>query len=213
MPRTFKRLIDKQMKKRNLLLLLILAIGITSCNSEGSNKPESSTEKDEVKNEEMPYNESIQNVFFGVPFGATYEEAYEILSQNFWFDKTSTKDRLSLSSKNGDRISFGGKPWDHLDLYFSNNKFYDIQFYQIFKTKESAMSSYSSLYSVVSQKYNMKIVQPNDTTRYGKALGMTKKGQIIIVTCKSYESIEHERWIGVFLEYGDRNFEGISEEL
>lgn len=202
------------MKINSLLLLGALSIAITSCNNGGNNKTsESGTEKEEAKTEEQPYNESIQNVFFGVPFGATYEEACEILSQNFWFNKTSTKDYLSLSSKNGDKISFGGKPWNHLELNFSNNKFYGIRFYQTFKTKESAMSSYSSLYSVVSQKYNMKIVQPNDTTIYGQALGMTKKGQFIVVTCESYESIEHERWIGVFLEYDDINFKGVSDEL
>ena len=186
---------------------------ITSCNNEGSNKPESSTEKNEVKTEEMPYNESIQNVFFGVPFGATCEEACEILSQNFWFDKTSTKDRLSLSSKYGDRISFGGKTWDHSDLNFSNNKFYEIRFYQTFKTKESAMSEYNSLYSVISQKYNMKTVQESDTTKYGAAYGITKTNQQVKVQCYSYESVGHERWIGVFLRYTDLNFKGISEEL
>lgn len=202
------------MKKRNLLLLLILAIGITSCNNEGSNKPESSTEKNEVKTEEMPYNESIQNVFFGVPFGATYEEAYEKLSQYFWINKKlSTKDRMSLSPKSGGIFSFGGRSWDGLDMSFSNNKFYRIGLYNTYKTKESAMSDYNSLYSVISQKYNMKTIQESDTTIYGRAYGITKTNQIVGVHCYSCESVGHERWIGVLLEYDDFNFEGVSDEL
>ncbi len=203
------------MKKRNLLLMLILAIAITSCNNGGNNKTsESGTEKEKVKTEEQPYNESIQNVFFGVPFGATYEEACEKLPQDFWFDKRlTTKDRLSLDPKRGGKISFGGRAWDHLDMNFSNNRFYNIRLYNTLKTKESAMSVYNSLYSVISQKYNMKTVQVSDTTTYGLAYGITKTNQYVAVQCYSYESVEHERWIGVFLEYADRNYEGISEEL
>lgn len=203
------------MKKRNLLLMLILAIAITSCNNGGNNKTsESGTEKEEVKTEEKPYNESIQNVFFGVPFGATYEEAYEKLSQDFWFDKrVTTKDRLFPYPKSGGKISFGGRSWDCLNMNFSNNRFYNIQLYNTHKTKESAMSAYNSLYSVISRKYNMKTVQGSDTTIYGGAYGITKTNQYVAVQCYSYESVSHERWIGVFLEYADRNFEGISEEL
>ena len=75
------------------------------------------------------------------------------------------------------------------------------------------MSEYNSLYSVISQKYNMKTIQEGDTTIYGQAYGITKTNQIVGVHCDSYESVGHERWIGVFLEYADRNYEGISEEL
>lgn len=75
------------------------------------------------------------------------------------------------------------------------------------------MSSYSSLYSVVSRKYNMKVVQSNDTTIYRSAVGITKTNQAVAVACSSYESVEHERWIGVYLEYSDLNFEGVSDEL
>lgn len=194
--------------------MLILAIAITSCNKGGNNKTsESGTEKNEVKTEEQPYNESIQNVFFGVPFGATYEEACEKLSQDFWFRNLSTKNRLVPYPKSGDKISFGGRSWDKLDMYFSNNKFYSIDLYNCFKTKESAMSSVNGLYSVVSQKYNMKIVQENDTTIYAKAYGITKTNQQVVIECYSYESVGHERWIGVSLRYTDWNFNGISEEL
>lgn len=202
------------MKKRNLLLMLILAIAITSCNKGGNNKTsESGTEKNEVKTEEQPYNESIQNVFFGVPFGATYEEACEKLSQDFWFGNMSTKNCLVSHTKSGDKISFGGRSWDYLNMYFSNNKFYSIYLYNCFKTKESAMSNVNDLYSVVSKKYNMKIVQENDTTIYAKAYGITKTNQEVVIACYSYESVEHERWIGVSLIYTDWNFKGISEEL
>ncbi len=203
------------MKINSLLLLGALSIAITSCNNGGNNKTsESGTEKEEAKTEEQPYNESIQNVFFGVPFGATYEEAYEKLSQDFWINKKlSTKDRMSLSPKSGGKFSFGGRSWDCLDMSFSNNKFYRIGLYNTHKTKESAMSDYNSLYSVISQKYNMKTIQESDTTIYGRAYGITKTNQIVGVHCYSYESVGHERWIGVFLEYDDLNFEGVSDEL
>ncbi|MBP5481282.1 MAG: hypothetical protein J6Y22_05985 [Paludibacteraceae bacterium] len=203
------------MKINSLLLLGALSIAITSCNNGGNNKTsESGTEKEEVKTEEQPYNESIQNVFFGVPFGATYEEACEKLSQDFWFNKrVTTKDRLSLNPKKGGKISFGGRSWDLLDMGFSNNRFYTIQLHNTHKTKESAMSEYNSLYSVISRKYNMKTVQESDTTTYGLAYGITKTNQQVWVQCHSYESVSHERWIGVSLIYADQNFEGISEEL
>lgn len=204
------------MKKRNLLLMLILAIAITSCNNGGNKTSESGTEKNEMTKAlaKKALNKSIQNVFLGVPFGATYEEACEKLPQDFWFDKRiTTKDRLSLNPKRGGKISFGGRAWDHLDMYFSNNRFYHISLYSTHKTKEGAMSDYNELHSVISQKYNMTDMPTNDTTKYGYTVGITKTNQCVAVQCYSYESIEHERWIGVFLEYFDWNFEGISEEL
>lgn len=80
------------MKINSLLLLGALSIAITSCNNGGNNKTsESGTEKEEAKTEEQPYNESIQNVFFGVPFGATCEEALEKLSQFFGLIKHQQK--------------------------------------------------------------------------------------------------------------------------
>ena len=195
--------------------MLILAIAITSCNNGGNKTSESGTEKNEMTKAlaKKALNKSIQNVFLGVPFGATYEEACEKLSQDFWFGNMSTKNCLASRSKSGDKISFGGISWDYLYMHFSNNKFYSINLHNCFKTKESAMSNVNGLYSVVSKKYNMKIVQENDTTIYAKAYGITKTNQEVVIACYSYESDEHERWIGVSLRYTDWNFNGISEEL
>ena len=128
------------MKKRNLLLMLILAIAITSCNNGGNNKTsESGPEGNEITKTlaEKALNESIQNVFFGVPFGATFEEACEKLSQDFWpIKELSTKDRLSLTPIRGGRISFGGMSWSELNVGFSNNRFYLLQLCNAHKTKE-----------------------------------------------------------------------------
>lgn len=203
------------MKINNILLIGILVLTITSCNNtERNNKTsESSTGQNEAKAEKEPYNESIQNVFFGIPFGANYDEVCEKLSQDFWIDDISTKIRLSLTPKKSKKISFGDRSWDCLDLYFSNSRFYGIIFYSTYKTKASAMSDLEGLYSTVSKKYNMKIVQPNDTTIYGEAYGITKTYQQVVVKCYSYESVGHERWIGVSLNYYDLNFIEVSDEL
>ena len=174
---------------------------------------------------DIVYNEKIQDTFFGVSFGASKDTLIEKFKEhNFFPDEYSTDDwlifnKMSEPSSWGLRsqeefFSFGDMSWCQLHVYFSNNKFYHIEFMNTYKTKQEALDNFDGVLNEVSKKYHLYDDPiPNDTTSYKHYKGKTKNRQKITVSCYSYESIGHERWIGVSLSYTDFNFKTVSDEL
>ena len=198
------------MKNRTIIYCLFIAACFCACNSASNEKTESTTEV------EIAYNESIQNQFFGFSFGATPQEVNEKLNSAglLTSDKLVQTGRLTFkASSQYDDFSFGGYSWKFCHPNFSNNILYKVEFMNPYKTKEGAASSYRSLVSSLSNKYQMQSVPQTDTTLYGVFVGLTKEGQYVDVSYYRYESVGHEMWYGVTLEYGDNRYYQDNNEL
>ena len=206
------------MKKKILLVTtaLIVLICITSC---GNSQTNTDTEGNTTK--EIEYNDNIQNVFFGVHFGATRKEVIDGFAKNYFYEnKYSTNDRLTFDKRDGCRYcskmesySFGGMNWSMIYVNITNNHFQSIEFANAFKTKKTALENFEDVLSVVSSKYKLYENPMNDTSCYKRYSGKTTDNKWVTVYCGSYESLSYERWVTVTLAYGDENFNEVSEEL
>ena len=206
------------MKNIELFVSIMFAFGMmTACNNQtASDGADIATQEKEII-----YNDKIQNTFFDVPFGSSKEDVVTGFAKHgFYEDYYSTDDRLSFKKKDGGRhgitmnaFSFGGMNWRQLNVYLSNNQFNSIEFTAAHKTKESALENFDHVLSEVSAKYHLFESPLEDTTSYKRYIGLTKDDQWIIVHCYSYESVSHQRFIGVTLAYGDNNFNNVSDEL
>lgn len=204
------------MKKISLILLLVMSIFVCSCNNQESNE----LGKEDQQSNEIVYNDKIQNVFFGVPIGATKEEVIDGFAKyDFYEDNYSTDSRLSFEKKNGqdgltlNSFSFGDLNWGQLYIYLKNNRFQQIEFINGFKSKDAALEDFEYVLSLLSSKYNMYEEPLDDTTSYRRFVGWTKDSQWVLVHCFSYESVSNSRWIGVCLAYGDNKYRVVSDEL
>lgn len=202
------------MKFKFLSMMLIIAITlcIFSC---GNNNTKSDNESDKSQNDTIIYNDNIQDTFFGTTFGASKDT----LIKNFNKHKLVTDERLCTDwyipfvNYNTEFVSFGGINWDCIDVSFSNDKFYSIQFYNTYKDKSSALDNYSNLLYTISSKYNMTETTPSDTTIYKESIGYSKSNKRVIISCERYESRGHQIWQGVFLTYSDFTYYEVSNEL
>ena len=166
-----------------------------SCKSNNNNN---STALDTV------WNESIQDEFFGVHFGATKKELLNNFAQHgiICDYNLSTITSLSMVSNQGKYFSFGDINWNGLNVYFNKNKFYSIQFYCSFKDKQTAMHMYENLKSMLSQKYKFTEMPPSqDSTLYERAIALGKNQDRMGLACTHRESVGNEMWYYVFLEY------------
>lgn len=203
--------------KKYYVIAIIIAYALCACEN-SSNKQENSSK--ESRQEEV-FNKSIQNVFFGVPFGATKEELLEgFKKKGFYENSYSTDSWLSFDKRESgphglkyELFSFGDMTWEHLHASLANNRFYYIQFMNAHKTKEAALSDFTNVLNTVSTKYHMNEATPRDTTVYSVYTGRTNNNQEVQVFYYSYESVGHKRWIGVSLIYADYNYDIVSDEL
>ncbi len=150
------------------------------------------------------WNESIQDEFFGVHFGATKKELLNNFAQHgiICNDNLSTNTSLSMVSNQGEYISFGDINWNGLNVYFNKNKFNSIQFYCSFKDKQEALHLYENLKSMLSQKYKFTEMPPSqDSTVYERAIALGKNQNRMGINCAHCESVGHEMWYYVFLDY------------
>ena len=185
--------------KKIVWLIIFVAIlslsAMTSCKSNNNNNP---TALDTV------WNESIQDEFFGVHFGATKKELLNNFAQyGIICDyNLSTNTSLSMVSNQGKYFSFGDINWNGLNVYFNKNKFNSIQFYCSFKDKQTAMQMYENLKSMLSQKYKFTEMPPSqDSTLYERAVALGKNQNRMGLACTHRESVGNEMWYYVFLEY------------
>ena len=168
---------------------------MTACKSNNNNNQ---TALDTV------WNESIQDEFFGVHFGATKKELLNKFAKHgiICNYNVSTNTSLSMLSNQGKYISFGDINWNGLNVYFNKNKFNSIQFYCSFKDKQTAMQMYENLKSMLSQKYKFTEMPPSqDSTLYERAVALGKNQNRMGLACTHRESVGNEMWYYVFLEY------------
>ena len=198
------------MGKICVCITMVFTIALCACKND--------TSAEEQHEQEVVYNDNIQDTFFGVSFGASKEDVITAFaSHNFYPGYFDTDSRLSFEKKIGyktlERFSFGDMTWKMLDVYLSNNKFHQIAFMNSHKTRESALNEFENVLSQVSAKYHLQESSPDDTTIYKMYVGVSRDEQWICVRCFSYESIGGEHLIGTQLAYGNNQFEYISDEL
>ena len=167
--------------KKLYVIAIIIASVLCACKN-GSNKQESSSKESQ---QEEVFNKSIQNVFFGVPFGASKEELLDgFKKKGFYEGSYSTDSWLSFDKRESgphdfksERFSFGDMTWTHLHVSLANNQFYYIEFMDTHKTKETAMSNFTNVLNIVSTKYHMNEASPRDSTVSKVYTGRTKNHQ------------------------------------
>ena len=186
------------MKKIVWLIIFVAILSLSAMTACKSNNKNNQTALDTV------WNESIQDEFFGVHFGATKKELLNNFAQHgiICNDNLSTNTSLSMVSNQGEYISFGDINWNGLNVYFNKNKFNSIQFYCSFKDKQEALHLYENLKSMLSQKYKFTEMPPSkDSTVYERAIALGKNQNRMGLACTHRESVGNEMWYYVFLEY------------
>lgn len=194
-------------------VVICTMFAVTACSN---NQTQKEGEGQPIQEQEIVYNESIQNQFFGFSFG----DSPKIVHKKLDSIRLYTTDRLIADggmsfqpSYPQDDFNFGGYSWNYLYPYFCNNKLFHIRFLHPFKTKDGAISMYNNLVSSLSNRYHMQTRQDLDTSVYGCCVGLTKNNQFVVVRCYKYESDGHEMWYGAELAYGDNNYYSGNSEL
>ena len=186
------------MKKIVWLIIFVAILSLSAMTSCKSNNNNNSTALDTV------WNESIQDEFFGVHFGATKKELLNNFAQyGIICDyNLSTNTSLSMVSNQGKYFSFGDINWNGVNVYFIKNKFNSIQFYCSFKDKQEAMHMYENLKSMLSQKYKFTEIPPSqDSTSYERTIALGKNQNRMDLIYIHSESVGYEMWYYVFLYY------------
>lgn len=195
------------MKKAFLLLGIIIAAFILSCNGNST--------KGEKSSVDTIWNENVQDKFFGVSFGESKETLIETFKkEGFVADLAiSTEEIVHFSPTKSKYYSFGGCNWEMLDITFSNDKFVGIRFMNSSKDRAEAMSQYEQLKKLVTNKYKETILEKKDTTVYGLT-AIFSKDTYADAACFRYESISKNILIGVRLEYFSKKYyKGAEDEL
>lgn len=195
------------MKKAFLLLGIIIAAFILSCNGNST--------KGEKSSVDTIWNENVQNKFFGVSFGESKETLIETLKKEGFVANfaTSTEVYVHFFPTKSQYYSFGGCNWEMLNIIFSNDKFVGIEFMNSSKDKAEAMSQYEQLKKLLTNKYKETIVEEKDTTVYGQTVIFSKDTNAD-AACFRYESISKNILIGVRLEYFSKKYyKGAEDEL
>lgn len=195
------------MKKAFLLLGIIIAAFILSCNGNST--------KGEKSSVDTIWNENVQDKFFGVSFGESKETLIETFKkEGFVADLAiSTEEIVYFSPTKSKYYSFGGCNWEMLDITFSNDKFVGIRFMNSSKDRAEAMSQYEQLKKLVTNKYKETILEKKDTTVYGQTVIFSKDTNAH-AACYRYESISKNILIGISLEYFSKKYyKGAEDEL
>jgi hypothetical protein len=181
---------------KKLFLLLALSLFMVSCG------------------EKIAYNDTIQDTFFGVKFGASKEKVIKAFEeQGLYLDKRYSSNEFLNFEPYGKYFSFGGMNWEFVNVLLSNGKFSGIQFLCTPNSKETALEWYDGVLEEVSSKYNIAERPIEDENIYKKSGGCTKDGKYFVVCCFKEESVAGMIRNYVVLEYGDEKFQGVSNEL
>jgi hypothetical protein len=197
------------MKNSFSFSLIVLTIILYSCanSNKGSNSNSKETQKARI---DTLYNDSIQGMFFGIPFGANHEVVVKKLrEQGFAFNQyNSTETFLRFKPLNHSTFSFGNMEWEFLDIGLANNRFNYIRFMSKNDDKASAIHNFNNVLTSVSEKYQMTEGTPRDSTEYKLYVGYSKTSKMLWISCFRYESK-----VFVSLEYDDNEFSKVSSEL
>lgn len=116
--------------------------------------------------EEIVLNETIQDVFFGVKFGATVDEVIEGFAKyDLVPDGEMERERLYFVSKKSDCVCFGGFAFVFVEIRFHNGRFWQIKFCIPYENEKDAKRGTAYAVDRISEKYKMcdKKIFDNDT--------------------------------------------------
>lgn len=199
---------------RLLLILFLLSTAMTMFSCKNTIKGNVS-DKDSTKVDTL-WNEKVQNEFFDTPFGASKQEVVKNFAKHgFTYNKVlSTEQRLVFDHQGSRYYNFGGMSWQLLNVFITDGKFSAISFYTPIKDKATAISNYESIADVLSKKYYLTSIEPDDSTVYGVQCALSKSNIIAQVSCYRYESVGKEIFYTAELSYADTNIEDeVSDEL
>lgn len=111
----------------------------------------------------------IQDTFFGVKFGASSSDVIVAFENEelYFVEEFSSKDRLVFTSKSPYvDLTFGKKTWDYVEVYLSNDTFYQIDFVYTPEYKETALDRFEVMLLILSSKYNMNESPTEDTNTF-----------------------------------------------
>lgn len=190
------------MRKRTIIIPTLLLLLSCFCACGGGNN------KEDIPygfKEAAEFNDSTQRVFFNTPYGASKEE----LISNFDFagfsvdTQKSTDDLLYFKYRDDKHFGFEGKGWENLEVYFVNDKFCEIIFFNIFDDEDKAMKDYDDLLKKISKTYKMTEMEPwnNETCRSHVAISHMDGGMSI--HCDSCTTSDKKKQFSVNLHYAD----------
>ena len=181
---------------KKLFLLFTLSLCMLSCGKE------------------IAYNDTIQDTFYGVKFGASREEVIKAFpKQGLYLDKSVSTNEYLRFAPYGSYFSFGGMSWQYVDVRLSNGKFWNIRFNLTPENKESALERYEGVLEQVSSKYNVAERPIEDENVYKKSAGCTKDGKYVTIVSRKGESVGGEMRYYLTLSYKDEKIKGVSNEL
>lgn len=193
-----------------IIAAIVVVLGSLTCGGSGC-----SQSKDKI---DTLWNETVQNVFFDTPFGASRDEVIKNFAKHgFTLNRSVSNDTwLAFDYNKSDYYSFGGMTWENLNVFLTNGKFSSIEFYNPKKDKAEALDAYNGIVKELSGKYKLTTIEPEpgDTTVYGKKNAYSKSGCRAWVKCYRYESIGNEIFYTATLGYiNDSIANEVSDEL
>lgn len=182
------------MNKALSLLLTALAtttLLLPSC----VKKAESNEGSEEAQKVDTIWNEKIQDTFFGVKFGAPRQEVIDSLTAHGFTMDTDYSDNKNFIHfvPPTNHYSFGGLTFEHLNVYFNNDKFESIEFYDCCgeiknkQAKNEAIANAENYANALDGKYKLtktKIKEEDSTSVYYRRAVFAKNGTIKVCANK-----------------------------
>lgn len=138
-------------------------------------------------------NDHIQDVFYGVSFGASQQEVKDGFERIGLYDDPtrSFKFILFYGGDYGTFCSFGGMDWSGINVMFNRaGQFNCIIFHNSYKNRASAVKNYQYLVDELSKKYDLK---DGDRICIAEKEAEDKKGRWLGVSCDTVITSEDEK--------------------
>lgn len=189
------------------IFFIVSVIVLSSC-SFSAHIGDGSSDADSTK-VDTTANVKIQDTFFGTKFGASVDEVLKnFANHGFSIDSTLCSDNwMPFNYDKGDTYKFGGLDWQEMNVYTTNEKFSSITFYNPFNDKASAMEEFKQIESVVSKKYKLEQVEPDDSLTFVVKRALGNNGCTLVVGCEKYQTVENATLYTAYLSYHDSALE------
>lgn len=151
----------------------------------------------------------IQDTFFDTKFGASVDEVINnFANHGFSIDSTLRSDNwMPFNYDKGDTYKFGGLDWEEMNVYTTNGIFSSITFYNPFDDKATAMEVFKQIESVVSGKYKLEQVEPDDSLTYVVKRALGSNGCTLVIGCEKYQTVNNDTLYTAYLSYHDSALE------
>ncbi len=199
-------------------LLLVLCLGLISCEEapkEASKEKESKSSQSENNQKksftlddlnQLVDGEKTDKYLWDISFGLDGIRVVKRLDR-LGFDMVSysnSYDKATFTKNNG-HVYFGGIIWHFFEVFFRDNQFIRIKFYNEYKDKKMAIDEGNKIYNVLSKRYKMIKVEPKEGNVFLCSFGSSKVYDALVVFyVNRYESDGHV-YYGNHLIYSDSN--------